>query len=109
MGRIMDWKLLGEQGVSKVYDTVSQFFCAFFYFLNALLYFFFKFSRDLPVTIIRPGLVHFLILFKFSFSFLIVQQVSKSTTRDLSNLYHPPPNGRISFSLSFFNCTSIKM
>ena len=26
MGRIMDWKLLGEQGVSKVYDTVSRLF-----------------------------------------------------------------------------------
>eukprot|EP00802_Teleaulax_amphioxeia_P023716 Tamp_24339.p1 GENE.Tamp_24339~~Tamp_24339.p1 ORF type:complete len:316 (+),score=25.02 Tamp_24339:49-948(+) len=40
MGRIMDWKLLGEQGVSKVYDTVTK-----------------SSTRDLSVTIVRPGLL----------------------------------------------------
>mmetsp|Transcript_33913 Transcript_33913/g.52845 ORF Transcript_33913/g.52845 Transcript_33913/m.52845 type:complete len:287 (-) Transcript_33913:53-913(-) len=38
MGRIMDWKLLGEQGVQKVYDHVAK-----------------SSSRDMAVTIIRPG------------------------------------------------------
>ncbi|KAJ1482810.1 hypothetical protein T484DRAFT_2638601 [Baffinella frigidus] len=38
MGRIMDWKLLGEQGAAKVYDAVQQ-----------------STARDLSLTIVRPG------------------------------------------------------
>eukprot|EP00288_Rhodomonas_lens_P019566 CAMPEP_0177691706 /NCGR_PEP_ID=MMETSP0484_2-20121128/1455_1 /TAXON_ID=354590 /ORGANISM="Rhodomonas lens, Strain RHODO" /LENGTH=296 /DNA_ID=CAMNT_0019202359 /DNA_START=324 /DNA_END=1214 /DNA_ORIENTATION=+ len=38
MGRIMDWKLLGEQGVQKVYDAVQK-----------------SSTRDMAVTIVRPG------------------------------------------------------
>lgn len=40
MGRIMDWKLLGEQGVCKVYDAISK-----------------SSTKDMAVTIVRPGLL----------------------------------------------------
>ncbi|EKX41730.1 hypothetical protein GUITHDRAFT_112146 [Guillardia theta CCMP2712] len=38
MGRIMDWKLLGEQGVSKVYEAVSK-----------------SSTNKMSYTIVRPG------------------------------------------------------
>ena len=38
MGRIMDWKLLGEQGVCKVYDTMAR-----------------SSTSEFSVTIVRPG------------------------------------------------------
>jgi NAD(P)-dependent dehydrogenase (short-subunit alcohol dehydrogenase family) len=40
MGRIMDWKLLGEQGVCKVYDKFSR-----------------TSTTEMSVTIVRPGLL----------------------------------------------------